>query len=310
LMRIVRTETGESYRLVVAGRNAELDSEFGPWNTHVVAVLSLSAAALMFGGFVVFRKSIRTLDDLRSDLGSTRNGTTARLTGRYPADVQPLVDDLNSLLDHSARTLDRTVSQASNLAHSLQTPLAVIANEAQRLDSPVLREQCQSMQRQVDYQLARARAVASGQSLGLRTPIRPVSDRLIRAMKTMHASRNLLIENRIEETECFCGDSRDLEEMIGNLIDNACKWARSRVELRGATRDNSVEIAIDDDGPGLDAQAREAVFARGARLDQTVPGSGLGLAITLDIATLYGGTVRIIDSPIGGLRAILKLPAP
>jgi signal transduction histidine kinase len=263
----------------------------------------------MFFGVVAFGRALRPLDNLRTDLIETRNGSQKRLAGRYPVEIQPLADELNMLLDHSERTVERTVMQAADLAHSLKTPLAVIANEASRMDMPLIQEQCRSMRRHVEHHLARARAAASGQSLGVRAEVRPVVDQLCRAMKTLYAERNLNCNVVTGPNDCFRGDGRDLQEMIGNLLDNACKWARSRIELNTATRGDCIQITIDDDGPGLKHDARETAFDRGARLDESTPGSGLGLAITRDLVLLHGGSILLEDSPLGGLRAILRLPA-
>jgi signal transduction histidine kinase len=174
-------------------------------------------------------------------------------------------------------------------------------------------EPVSTAQRQVDYHLARPRAAAAIQVPGLRTPVIPVIESLVRVMKRVHAERSLeiLIEPGADgqAEPAFRGEEQDLQEMLGNLIDNACKWARERVDCRVSLDRSRLVIRIDDDGPGLPAAEREAVFGRGVRADEQTPGSGLGLAIVRDLARLYGGDVALDASPAGGLRVALTLPA-
>ena len=255
---------------------------------------------------------------LRRALGDVRAGRAQRLDGAYPAEIQPLVDDLNAVLQRNAAIVERARAQAGNLAHGLKTPLSVLSNEAQALEqagqnafAERIAEQTRAMQRQVDYHLARARAAAAVDVPGSRTDVPAVLARLARTMPKLHADKPLDVRAEAEGAPAFRGDRQDLEEMLGNLADNACKWARARVHLsaRPAAAPGWLVIAVEDDGPGLPADRRAAVFDRGRRLDTSVAGSGLGLAIVAELADLYGGSVDLGDSHLGGLRATLTLPA-
>jgi signal transduction histidine kinase len=207
----------------------------------------------------------------------------------------------------------RARTHVSNLAHFLKTPLSVLASEAAAhpgvLADAVLR-QVSVMRRQVDHYLARARAAGALDVLGNRTNVKPVIDDLARVLARIHAAQGVSIEVDVPRDLAFRGERQDLEEMAGNLIDNACKWARARVRVSAEKNSGAqFEIRVGDDGLGIDPEERALVGERGERLDETVPGSGLGLAIVRDIAKLYGGSLALGDSPLGGLEARLTLPA-
>jgi signal transduction histidine kinase len=302
-------------RLIVAGSGDDLDLA-NEWTTGTTAIgLAALAAALMAGGVVQVRRGLAPIDALRARLAAIRSGTAARLEGRYPSEVQPLVEDLNGLLEHGAAAVVRARTAAGSLAHGLKTPLAVVVNEVRRLEAAgqgeaagVIGAQAQAMQRHIDYQLARARAAASGQNLAVRCPVAPLVDRLVRTMGRLHESRQLQIVARADGGAAFRGDGEDLAEMLGNLLDNACKWASGRVEV-GCSRDGAQLIFdVDDDGPGVDADARGALLQRMSQPDAGAPGSGLGLRIVSDLADVYGGSLGLSPSPLGGLRATLRLP--
>ena len=273
------------------------------------------AVACMVIGVAVTRRALGPIDNIRRRLSDVQKGVERRLHGSYPAEVQPLVDDLNALLTHGEQALARATAKAGDLAHGLKTPLAVLSNEADRLSAngdPVLgatiAQQVALMRRQVDYHLAHARAAASGAALHTRCPIAASVDGLTRTMRRLHALRGLAIDARIDPAHAFRGRREDLDEMLGNLLDNACKWASARVAIESAVEKDRVILTIDDDGPGLDASMREAVLQRGVRADEAAPGHGLGLAIVRELAELYGGSISLSGSPLGGLRARLELP--
>jgi signal transduction histidine kinase len=274
------------------------------------------AAAFMLLGFWQVRKGLSALDDLRMQLAAVRDGREHQIAGRYPAEVEPLVRDLNALLEHRDHAVRRAVAKAGDLAHGLKTPLAVLAQEAARADAAGQRDlaasidqQVDRMRRQVDYHLAQARAAASGATPGARCPVAESADALARTLLRLHADRGLAIDVRVAAAHTFRGQREDLDEMLGNVLDNACKWARSRVAVESSSCDHTVLITVDDDGPGLDQSMRVAVLQRGVRADEAAPGSGLGLAIVRDLAELYGGSIALVESPLGGLRARLQLPA-
>src|SRR6185312_12849048 len=262
--------------------------------------------------FLQVRIGLRPLRRVRVGLARVRNGQAPRLEGRFPAEISPLVRELNSLIDHNTEVVERARTQVSNLAHSLKTPLSVLASEASAQPGPlaqVVSARVGNMRRQIDQYLARARAAGAANILGSRAQVKPVLDDLARTLSRIHGERDLSISAECSPALIFRGDRQDLEEMAGNLMDNACKWAHARVEAQAASKpDGELDICVDDDGPGLEPDEMSKVGTRGERLDESVPGSGFGLAIVRDIAGLYGGSLELGESPMGGLRATLRLP--
>ncbi len=319
LERTVRAEeTGEArWRLVVAGDLSPMARAQADFSR----VLALSLAALMAllgaaAGAQVWL-GLRPLDALRRSLRDVQEARAPRLSGRFPSEVQPLVDDFNRVLDHHGQVVERARTQAGNLAHALKTPLAVLSQVAARAPAgsewaAQVQAQVATAQRQVDRHLAQARLAAAGRVPGQRCPVAPVVRGLARVMERVHAVRTLSLDLHLPEgAPDFAGQEADLQEMLGNLMDNACKWARHRVavSLRGLPSGEALEIHIEDDGPGIPADALASVVARGVRLDETVPGSGLGLAIVREGVAGYGGDLQLSTGPAGGLHATLRLPA-
>ena len=318
-------------RVIVAANAALVVEPVARFNRILALALTLLAAGLAVAALVQVRVGLRPLARLRDGLAAVREGRSTAIAGRFPAEIQPLVAEFNAVLARNAEVVTRARTHAGNLAHAVKTPLAVLANAANAAeaaeaadDAPdgalarLVREQVALARTQVDYHLARSRAAAAVGVPGLRTPLRPVLEGLLRLMDKVHAGRGLKVAIlACAEDLAFRGEGQDLQEMLGNLIDNACKWAASRVEVHaeacadaapGALDAGQLRICIDDDGPGLPAAAREAVFARGVRADERTPGAGLGLSIVRELAQLYGGEVRLEASPWGGLRAVLELP--
>jgi len=230
--------------------------------------------------------------------------------------VQPLVNDLNSLLEHREQIVRRALAKAGDLAHGLKTPLAVLHQEADRAEAAgqhetasTISHQVERMRRQVDYHLAQARAAAPGALPSAPCPLLPSVQGLARTLLRIYADRGVAIDVDVSPDHSVRGQREDLEEMLGNLLDNACKWAKSRVKIQSAQENSATLITVDDDGPGLPTSMREQVLQRGIRADETAPGSGLGLAIVRDLADLYNGSIALTDSPLGGLRATLRLPS-
>jgi signal transduction histidine kinase len=289
----------------------------GPGVTYHAAMV-IFAGAFVVGGLFLVRKALAPFKTLRAGLSSVREGRSQRVEGDYPAEVQPLVNDLNALLEDRERAVARALTTAGDLAHGLKTPLAVLAQEAEQADAAghhdlatTLGQLVERMQRQVDYHLARARATAAARAApGLRCSVLPSVEGLVRTMRRLHAERELRIDADVSPAHEIRGRREDLDEMLGNLLDNACKWARSRVAISSALDHAQLLISVDDDGPGLDPSMRAQVLQRGVRADQRVRGSGLGLAIVSDLAELYGGSVTLETSPLGGTRARLQLPRP
>jgi signal transduction histidine kinase len=295
---------------VLVHRQTRLISLRGVGSSLVFSSLCILAGIWQFrAGLAPFRRLRRQLADLRA-------GSGRRIEGSYPTEVQPLVNDLNSLLEHRERIVQRALAKAGDLAHGLKTPLAVLSQEAERTESEGQREtastislQVERMRRQVDYHLAQARAATPGEVPGARCPVLASVEGLTRTLRRIYAARGLAIEVGVPREHFIRGQREDLEEMLGNLLDNACKWAQSRVKIQSVQENGAVVLTVDDDGPGLPASMRDRVLQRGVRADEAAPGSGLGLAIVRDLAELYEGTIALEDSPMGGLRARLRLPA-
>jgi signal transduction histidine kinase len=249
---------------------------------------------------------------VRSEVVAIRSGRQSRIGEDFPREIHPLVNELNQLLAHSEEQAEEARRHAGNLAHALKTPLTVITNAATAdspdLDDTVIRE-ATAMRRQVDHHLARARAIGRRASVQARARVWDCLEAVERAMERLYAGVTVDIAGNREAAVRV--ERQDLDEMLGNLVENAAKYGNGRVFVTvEEVADAGVEIMVEDDGPGIPAVEREAIFARGARLDTGKPGTGLGLAIVRDVAEIYGGSIRLEESEdLGGLLARLTLPA-
>jgi signal transduction histidine kinase len=277
--------------------------------------VSVLAVACMAAGLALVRSGLSSIHQLRARLSTVHDGREKRIDGDYPAEVQPLVDDLNALLAHRERIVSRAIAKAGDLAHGLKTPLAVLTQEADRAAADghadlaaAIGQQVARMQRQIDYHLAHARAAASGAAPGARCAALVSVEGLSRTLLRLHAGRGVAIDVKVSPDHAVRGQREDLDEMLGNLLDNAFRYASSRVAVESTACDGRMVITVDDDGPGLEPSMRDAVLQRGVRADEAAPGSGLGLAIVEDLAEVYGGSIALERSPAGGLRARLELP--
>jgi signal transduction histidine kinase len=318
-LRIVERDIdlGEEGRFVVrlAAPADEIDQDVRRFIFALTITFALLGLALGSTTLLQIRFGLAPLLKLRSALSDIRRGEAERIPGEYPRDIAPLAQELNLLLDTNREILERARTQVGNLAHALKTPLSVIVNEADSGPGEVaakVREQAAVMRDQVTYYLDRARAAALAGTLGAITDVEPVVAGLVRTFTKIYDRKSLAVEAAVPPGIRFRGERQDLEEMVGNLIDNACKWADSRVEIRvGVLREGAraaIEISVEDDGPGLPDEARAEVLKRGRRLDETKPGSGLGLSIVADLAGLYRGSLKFDEGGLGGLRAVLNLP--
>jgi signal transduction histidine kinase len=275
----------------------------------------LIGLAVMGAGLLVLRHGLAPFRRLRERLITVRMGEGRRVEGAYPSEVQPLIDELNALLENREKAVKRAIATAGDLAHGLKTPLALLAQEADRAGAAgnpeladSIAQQVERMSRQVNYHLARARAAASGAAGAARCHVPSCADALVRTLLKLYAGRALNISSTVAPDLCARVQREDLDEILGNLLDNACKWANARIVLEASRSDTMVVLTLDDDGPGLAPALRTVVLERGVRIDEAAPGSGLGLAIVRELAELYGGSISLGDSPLGGLRARLSLP--
>jgi signal transduction histidine kinase len=313
---------GTPWRLIVAADLSETVAAALRFNGVLAASLVTLFVLLCAAALAQVAIGLAPLRELQRTLAGVHAGTSPRLDGRFPSEVQPLVDDFNAVLDRNAEVVARARTQAGNLAHAIKTPLAAMSQAAavaqQRPETGadlavLVEEQVGVARRHVDWHLARARAAAAQGVPGARVPVQPVIHGLVRVLERVHAQRGIALRCMpMAPDVAFAGEVQDLQEVLGNLLDNACKWARRDVQVSasalGSGPGSRLQVVIDDDGPGIASDRRASVMDRGARLDESVPGSGLGLAIVNELVGLYGGSVRLQSAPTGGLRVEVELP--
>ncbi len=319
LERVIDAGDDGIYLVQVAATTKDLDAQIARFELDLVVTFCLLTLALIGSTALQLRYGLRPLRQLRQGVAAIRRGERELIEGDFPQDIAPLASELNLLIAANRDVVERARTQVGNLAHALKTPLSVIMNEA-AVDPGALackvEEQALIMRDQVAYYLDRARAAVRAGTLGGATEVAPVVEALIRTFEKIYAARAIVFTASAPPSIRFLGERQDLEEMIGNLIDNAGKWAARSVAVsiaaepvQNAGARAFFRVAIDDDGPGFAVEQREAALRRGGRLDETKPGSGLGLSIVVDLAGLYGGSLELKSNPQGGLRAELKLPS-
>ncbi len=319
LTRRITLEGGRTFDFTVAGDSGELEQQTLSFGASVAITLAIFGIGLIAATFIQIRWGLRPLDAVRGALSELRSGKRARIEGNFPAEISPLVNELNAVLESNQEVVDRARTQVGNLAHALKTPLSVVINEARASRDPAslkIVEQTELMRRQVNHYLDRARIAAQADVIGVVTEVEPVIDRLVRVMSRLYDERGIKLISDVPDGARFRGEQQDFEEIVGNLVDNACKWARTKVAVTARYRppDGSddlglLELRIDDDGPGLTAEEIEEATTRGHRLDETKPGSGLGLSIVSDLIALYRGRLSLDRARMGGLCARVELPA-
>jgi signal transduction histidine kinase len=309
------------WRIAVAADMQGVTGAVDRFNGVLAASLAVLLVLLMLAALAQVAVGLSPLRAMQRALADVHEGRTQRLQGRFPTEVQPLIDDFNDVLDRNTEVVTRARTQAGNLAHALKTPLSVLDQAATGTLAAqggelarLVQEQVGLSRRHIDWHLARARVAATQRLPGQRTALGPVLAGLVRVMARVHATRGVAITAQADGLPLFfAGEEQDLQEMLGNLLDNACKWARSSVtvqaELVTGSAQPQLQIYIEDDGPGIEAGHLASVGSRGVRLDESVPGTGLGLAIVQDLAGLYGGELGLQPAAGGGLRASLRLPA-
>ena len=311
------------YLVQVAASLEEVDADISRFDLSLGTTFSALALALVASSALQVRFGLRPLRKLQEGVAAIRRGEGERIAGNYPRDIFPLASELNLLIASNKEIVERARTHVGNLAHALKTPLSVVINEADaHAATPEtaalagkVREQTLLMRDQVSYYLDRARAAARSTMIGTATEVKPVIDGLVRTFEKIYVDRTLVFLTEAPPGLRFRGERQDLEDLVGNLIDNAGKWALGRVAVTvEAVLDPAVRsltgliVLVDDDGPGLPPDQWTMVTTRGRRMDETKPGSGLGLSIVADLVGIYGGTLTLSDSPLGGLRATLRLP--
>jgi signal transduction histidine kinase len=308
------------YLVAVAGDAAEIGQETREFDQALIITFALLAAVLLLTTMFQVRFGLAPLKRITDSLAAIRSGRSEHLAGQFPDEIAPLARETNALIDANKEIVERARTHVGNLAHALKTPLSVMVNEASaRGQDPFAKkvlEQADIMRDQVARHLERARLAARLTVVGSITEVEPVVTALARTMEKIHRDRAIAIDVHVESQARFRGERADLEEMLGNLVDNACKWASSRVKIEVVReRPDAADVGpilrfvVDDDGRGLSPSEREQAATRGRRLDETKPGSGLGLSIVVELAGLYGGELKLGTAPLGGLRAELVLPA-
>lgn len=282
------------------------------YSNHIVLGFIVLGIGLLLAVILQVRLALKPLKAISRRIGDIRAGRASKMPEDQLEDVQPLVDELNNLLDHNAALVKRARNQLGDLAHSVKNPLTVINNAVHEMDASqkeLILQQTSDISRSVDHYLSRARTFGTEKVLGSRSSIRTATEDLVYAMQRIYQQRELDFDLTGLRGCWFKGESQDLEEMLGNLMDNACKWAKSSVKIYCGTQDGRLQVVVEDDGPGIPKEEFEKVMHRGNKLDESKPGHGQGLGIVKDIAALYGGSLKLAKSELGGLQAKLNLPS-
>lgn len=301
------------YRYIVAIDRSEIEGQLDRFNNILIYSLSALGIGLIAASLLQVFLGLKPLRNIRRSLSRIRTGEKAHLPEDFPTEIQPLADEMNALLDHNNQIINRSRTQVGNLAHALKTPLAVLLNESELHPgqlSDVVAKQAAMMHRQVDHYLRRARVAASTKIITSRTEVTAVLKDICRVMAKIHKDKQFILLPTVDQPPLyFRGERQDLEEMVGNLIENAAKWSDKKVTISCQGEGEKIMIQVMDDGPGIEKTVRDSVFIRGERLDENTPGTGLGLSIVKDLSDLYGGEIALLDNEPHGLLARLSLPA-
>jgi signal transduction histidine kinase len=305
-----------AYTILVAGDAVGLEDDIANFRATLFLTLSILGVGLVLASIFQVSIGLRPLDRLRDDLKKIHEGQAEKLEGHYPAEIKPLISDLNTLMTTNREVIERARHHVGNLAHALKTPLSVIINEARSLGTNAAKvlEQTSLMQRHIDVYLNKARRSATAQSKGSITAIKQPLEALVRVMRKLNEKQGVEIVFTGDDSATFRGEKQDFEEIAGNVLENACKHAKAKVHinvetLRTEGARNTLKLTIEDDGPGIPQSDYKTVLRRGQRLDETKPGSGLGLSIVNELTELYGGNLSFSESKLGGLKADIILPA-
>ncbi|MBP1870378.1 Virulence sensor histidine kinase PhoQ [Ensifer adhaerens] len=312
---------GHTARFRVAGNRDVLEADINRFTRNLTIALSIFGLGGLGMNALTILFGLRPLDQVRRSLEKIRAGESERLDGAFPREIQPLANEVNALIDSNRRIVERARMQVGNLAHSLKTPIAVLLNEARVLEAShgeLVRTQVDAMQMQVQSYLSRARIAAQRESVLARTEAQPALERLVRVMRKLNPEKEVHLSINPPGL-VLAMELQDVEETVGNLLENAARHARGEVWLnvRPALNEQHAKesgrqwivLDVDDDGAGLDPDQIALALKRGKRLDESKPGTGLGLSIVSEIVREYQGTLTLSRRDEGGLRAELVLPA-
>ena len=314
LERKIQLPDQQRFQLFVAGDALEISKGANSFFYVIIITFSLLGLGWIVTTIVQIQYGLKPLKDLRRSLSQVRTGNLEQVEGCYSDDIAPLAEEINLLLTSNKEILERARTQVGNLAHALKTPLTVINNEIRDLDSSVsskIEEQIAIIRRQMDYHLKRAQAAAGIHHSGIQTSVNDTVDAFIRTFEKIY-HEGPVIHAYMPEQFVFSGESQDFQEILGNVIDNACKWGKETVSITceafSSTERKRIRLRVEDDGIGIDQEDISLVIQRGKRLDETQPGTGLGLSIVDDLVSLYHGHLSFKRSDLGGLCVILELP--
>jgi len=297
--------------IAVAGNATDIQQNVNQFRQRVFLTLAALGFVLAISTFAQVKWGLRPLSHIANGLNDIREGRSEDLRGSFPTEIEPLVGELNALIGFNKKVVERARTHVGNLAHALKTPISVLRNEARDYDSSLAEkviEQTNAMQSQVNYHLDRAQIIARSGVLSAALPVRPVVEGLGRAMSKIYRDKNVRLTISVANNMRFSGEREDLEQVLGNLIDNACKWAKGKVYISVYDHNGTLAFDIEDDGPGLSNEQQKRAMKRGERLDEHTPGSGLGLSIVRDLMEAYDGTFTMARSKLGGLKATLTFP--
>ena len=318
IVRLSNNPKSPRYSFIVAGALDQEYAKISAFAWELTTALGLAALGLLIATFLQIHFGLFPLRSIEAGLSDIRSGKADKLQGRFPIEIEPLQSELNALIASNQDIIDRARTQVGNLAHALKTPLAVIVNEADEEDTAFARKvgkQAHLMHNQIVYHLDRARVAAQIGTIGRVCDVHTVTEPLKRALERIYSDKNVTIMLNGSEGKKFQGEQHDLEEILGNLLDNACKWCSQNVRVQVIESPSQSRLppmltfSIEDDGPGLTAEQRRKIGRRGVRLDETTPGTGLGLSIVNDLALSYRGTLEMDASELGGLKVMVSLPA-
>ena len=308
---ILTKQSGQSIDVLVTGPASAIDHDVAEFSKRIAVLLVALGLGLVLVLVLQVTYGLRPLRALHHALVDIREGRRDRMAGRWPREIQHVVEDMNKLLDHNAALIERARAQASNLAHALKNPLTVIRNEAAQLEEPsaqLIGAQAESMRTAINRYSSQARTAGTTSLLATPVPVASILEDLLITLRHLYQERDLTMHVKDCDACVFLGEQQDREVMLGNLLDNACKWAASTVKVRCNCQQDRLTISVEDDGAGIPEVLLGEATERGARLDEATPGSGLGLSIVREIAVLYHGSLALSLSAEGGLRAQLDLP--